>query len=126
MWREFNGSSKCVKEYAPSKAATSAGTTTGLQDAGKLLYCLPEDELFRIFYELKRVNEPFSWSGSKMYIHGAEEDERDNLRSLSKLFWPAAIAHLNLLRIISRCEVKDPSHSTSYSLIVARNWRMNM
>ena len=42
------------------------------------------------------------------------------------LFWPAAIAHWICCEIISRCEVIDLSHSTSYSSIVARSWRMNM
>jgi hypothetical protein len=86
----------CVKEYALSEAATSAGTTRiGPQDAGELLCCLPDDLGFSTI-RIKRMD--LSWSRWKVGIHGAEEDEHDNLNSLSKLFWPAAIALFFLLR----------------------------
>jgi hypothetical protein len=62
--------------YTPAEAATFAGTMTGLQDAGELLWCLPKMDL------------EIHWN---VGIHGAEEGEHN--ACLFCFVWPAAIAH---------------------------------
>jgi hypothetical protein len=62
-------------------------------------------------------------------IHGAEEIERDILCSSKKIFFCSGQRRSHIRKcceLISRCVVKDLSHSPSYFSFVARSWRMNM
>ena len=114
MQEDFGASSKraekCALEmYTPAEAATFAGTMTGLQDAGELL--TPAEDGFGI--SLETWYSTVLKKASLMLVYFVLSDQQQ--------------AHIRICcEMISRCEVKDHSHSTSCSSIVARSRRMNM
>ena len=127
MRREFSGSLKCVTGMCTGRGGDFCGYNDRTSGRWRTAL-LPTEDGIGIIHKMKLAQGP--------YFEVAGQWKPTVLKRTSVmfyaaachncLFWPAAIAHWICCEIISRCEVIDLSHSTSYSSIVARSWRMNM